>query len=73
MNENDYKNLIAIYQQKAFDLFLQVIALEARLTSSKQLVESLSLQVNDLTIELASLKAKTKKTNIKTADNSEEF
>lgn len=73
MNENDYKNLIVIYQQKAFDLFSQVIALEARLTSSKQLVESLSIQVNDLTLELESLKAKNKKTNTKTTDNSEEF
>jgi hypothetical protein len=73
MNENDYKNLIVIYQQKAFDLFSQVVALEARLAGSKQLVESLSIQINDLTVELESLKAKTKKTNIKTTDNSEEF
>jgi uncharacterized coiled-coil protein SlyX len=73
MNENDYKNLIVIYQQKAFDLFSQVVALEARLAGSKQLVESLSVQVNDLTVELESLKAKTKKTNTKTTDNSEEF
>lgn len=73
MNETDYKNLIVIYQQKAFDLFSQVIALEARLTSSKQLVESLSIQVNDLTIELESIKTKHKKTNSKTTDNSEEF
>lgn len=73
MNENDYKNLIVIYQQKAFDLFSQVVALEARLTGSKQLVESLSIQVNDLTAELESLKVKTKKTNTKTTDNSEEF
>lgn len=73
MNENDYKNLIVIYQQKAFDLFSQVVALEARLAGSKQLVESLSIQVNDLTVELESLKAKTKKTNTKTTDNSEEF
>jgi hypothetical protein len=73
MNENDYKNLIVIYQQKAFDLFSQVVALEARLTSSKQLVESMSLQINDLTAELESLKTRSKKTNIKTADNSEEF
>ncbi len=73
MNENDYKNLIVIYQQKAFDLFSQVVALEARLAGSKQLVESLSIQINDLTVELESLKAKTKKTNTKTTDNSEEF
>ena len=29
MNETDYKNLIITYQQKSFDLFSQVVALEA--------------------------------------------
>jgi hypothetical protein len=73
MNESDYKNLIVIYQQKAFDLFSQVIALEARLAGSKQLVESLSSQVNNLTAELESLNTKIKKTNTKTTDNTEEL
>jgi len=73
MNENDYKNLIVTYQQKAFDLFSQVVALEARVSSSNQLIESLSNKINDLTIELESLKAKNKKTNTKITNNSEEF
>ena len=73
MNENDYKNLIITYQQKAFDLFSQVVALEARIASSNQLVESLTVQVKNLTLEVDNLKMKNKKTNTKTTDNSEEF
>jgi hypothetical protein len=61
MNENDYKTLIITYQQKSFDLFSQVIALEAKLTTSNQFIESLMKQVNDLNSELESLKSKNKK------------
>jgi len=42
MTENDYKNFIAVYQQKSSDLFNQTIALEARLLSSNQLIEALT-------------------------------
>ena len=75
MNENDYKTLIITYQQKSFDLFSQVIALEAKLSSSKQIIEALTLQVNELNSELEILKSKNKKTSIKAPDslNSEEF
>ena len=75
MNENDYKTLIITYQQKSFDLFSQVIALEAKLTSANQIIESLMKQVNDLNIELENLKTKTKKTSSKVSDslNSGEF
>lgn len=75
MNENDYKTLIITYQQKSFDLFSQVIALEAKLTTSNQIIESLMKQVNDLNSELENLKAKTKKTSTKPSDslNSGEF
>lgn len=75
MNENDYKTLIITYQQKSFDLFSQVIALEAKLSSSNQIIESLMKQVNDLNNELENLKSKNKKTSSKVSDslNSGEF
>jgi chromosome segregation ATPase len=75
MNENDYKTLIITYQQKSFDLFSQVVALEAKLSSSNQIIESLMKQVNDLNSELESLKSKNKKTSTKISDslNSGEF
>ena len=39
MNETDYKNLIITYQQKSFDLFSQVVALEAKQVTLSQLVK----------------------------------
>jgi len=75
MNENDYKTLILTYQQKSFDLFSQVVALEARLTTSKQTIESLTNQVNTLMSELESVNSKPKRTGSKITDNlsAEEF
>ena len=61
MNENDYKNLIIIYQQKSFDLFSQVVSLEAKLNISNQLVESLTQKVKELKDENESLKNKNAK------------
>ena len=64
MNEEDYKAIIATYQQKAFELFNQNIVLETQLNSFKQKVET-------LTQENAKLKAsKTRKTK---ATESEDF
>ncbi len=68
MNENDYKTLIITYQQKSFDLFSQVIALEAKLASSKQLIESLTSQVNDLNNQLEMIKLQSKKSSDKTTN-----
>ena len=42
MNEEDYKAIIATYQQKAFELFNQNIVLETQLNSFKQKVETLT-------------------------------
>ena len=42
MNETDYKNLIITYQQKSFDLFSQVVALEAKNSTLSQLVKELT-------------------------------
>lgn len=62
MNEIDYKTLLSSYQQKSFDLFNQVVALESRLTISNQTIESLQKTVNSLTAELEKKSKKTTKT-----------
>jgi uncharacterized coiled-coil protein SlyX len=75
MNEIDYKNLLAIYQQKSSDLFTQTIALESRIITSNQIIESLSNKVNELTGEIEKLKsasAKTKKSAAEKSDSWEE-
>jgi hypothetical protein len=51
MNEQEIKNLLAIYQQKVSDLTIQTIALEARLMNSNQLIEALNKKVNELNVE----------------------
>ena len=48
MNETDYKNLIITYQQKSFDLFSQVVALEAKQSTLSQLVKDLTEKVKKL-------------------------
>ena len=62
MNEQDYKNLIVAYQNKSYDLFSQVVALEAKLTTSNQLVEALTAKVNELKSDLEK-KPKTRKSS----------
>ena len=69
MSEQELKVLLSTYQQKSFELFNQVIALESRLTTSNQLIEALTNKVNELNEENEKLKVKVKK-NIK--PNSEE-
>jgi len=74
MTENDYKNFIAIYQQKSSDLFTQTVAFEARLLSSNQLIEALTNKVNEQKEEIEKLKAKnTRKTTKTDNSSSEEF
>jgi regulator of replication initiation timing len=69
MSEQELKVLLSTYQQKSFDLFNQVVALEARLSTSNNLIEALTNKVNELNEENEKLKTKAKR-NIKT--NSEE-
>ena len=45
MNEQEIKNLLAVYQQKVSELTTQTVALEARLMNSNQLVEVLNKKV----------------------------
>jgi hypothetical protein len=44
MNEEDYKAVIASYQQKSFELFNQNIVLETQINTLKKTVESLSIE-----------------------------
>ena len=74
MTEHDYKNFIAVYQQKSSDLFSQVVALEARLIGTNQLIEALTNRVNEQKEEIEKLKAKnTRKTTKTDNSSSEEF
>ena len=68
MNETDYKNLIITYQQKSFDLFSQVVALEAKQSTLNQLVKELTEKVEDLTKKL---ERKSKGTKRQIAENIE--
>ncbi len=61
MNETDYKNLIVTYQQKSFDLFSQVVALEAKQASLNQLVKELTEKCEDLSKKLERKNRGTKK------------
>jgi hypothetical protein len=49
ISEEDYKTLIAIYQQKTFELFNQNIALEAKTATLNKLVEQLTDNINKIT------------------------
>lgn len=44
MDEQDYKYLIAAYQQKSFELLSQLIAAEARIKKLTEFVETLNKQ-----------------------------
>lgn len=44
MNEEDYKAVIASYQQKAFELFNQNIVLETQMNTLRKTVESLTIE-----------------------------
>jgi len=46
MNEEDYKDVIATYQKKAFELFNQNIVLETQVNSLTKTIESLTSQSN---------------------------
>lgn len=48
MDEQDYKNLISVYQSKLFDFMNQNIALEARELKYRQTIESLNKKISEL-------------------------
>jgi uncharacterized small protein (DUF1192 family) len=63
MTEEDYKAIIATYQQKAFELFNQNIVLETQVNSYKQKIELLSKEIQRLT------DSKTRKTKSETVSD----
>lgn len=48
MSEEDYKAVIASYQQKAFELFNQNIVLETQLNSLKKVVIELESEIQTI-------------------------
>jgi hypothetical protein len=60
MDEQDYKNLIAIYQNKYFDAINQNIALEARELKYRQTIEGLNKTIAELETKLPKTKRTTK-------------
>jgi len=70
MNENDYRSLIMVYQQKVNDLFSQLVSCEAKLLIANQTIESLMKKIEDEKV-IASQNKKTVQKNI--VANSEEF
>lgn len=48
MDEQDFKNLISIYQSKYFDQINQNVASEARELKYRQTIESLNGKISDL-------------------------
>ena len=60
MDEQDYKNLISVYQNKYFDSMNQNIALEARELKYRQTIELLNSKVSDLESRLPKPKRTTK-------------
>lgn len=48
MDEQDYKNLISIYQSKYFDQINQNVASEARELKYRQTIEALNGKISDL-------------------------
>jgi len=63
MDEQDYKYLISSYQQKAFDLMSQLIAMEARVKKLTDVVETLNVQVSNQEKEIEKLSQKPKRTS----------
>ena len=47
MSEEDYKSIIANYQQKAFELFNSNVMLETQITQLKKQINELQKRVHD--------------------------
>ena len=63
MDEQDYKNLISVYQNKYFDAINQNIALEARELKYRQTIEVLNQQILELEKKVAKPKRTSKTTD----------
>lgn len=60
MDEQDYKNLISVYQTKYFDSINQNIALQARELKYQQTIEALNQQIAALEKKVPKPKRTTK-------------
>lgn len=60
MNEQDYKYLLASYQQRCFEMLSQLISSDAKVRQLSDLVEALTNKVNELKEENEKIK-KTKR------------
>jgi hypothetical protein len=49
MSEEDYKSIIAVYQQRAFDLFNTNVMLETQIAQLKLKVEELTKKIETTT------------------------
>lgn len=67
MNEQDYKYLLAAYQQRCFDMLPQLISSDAKVRQLSDLVEALTNKVNELKEENEKLK-KNKRTGKQVED-----
>ena len=65
MNEQDYKNLITVYQNKYLDAINQNIALEARELKYRQTIEALNKKVKEQEEVVKSISEKPKSTRTK--------
>ena len=62
MDEQDYKNLISVYQNKYFEVINQSIALQARELKYQQTIEALNQQIAALEKKVPKPKRATKDT-----------
>jgi uncharacterized coiled-coil protein SlyX len=62
MDEQGYKNLIAVYQNRLFDSINQIIALEAKELKYRQTIEALNQKIQELEKSLEKPKRSSKTT-----------
>lgn len=56
MSEEEYKSVIATYQQKAFELFNSNIVLESQIQAQRSTIEALRIEMEQMTFELQTLR-----------------
>ncbi len=56
MSEEEYKSVIATYQQKAFELFNSNIVLESQIQSQKSTITALQTEIEHMSFELQTLR-----------------
>ena len=66
MDEQDYKNLITVYQNKYSDIINQTIALESRELKYRQTIEFLSNTNKELSQKIIELEKKVSRTRKQT-------